>query len=374
MQDESARPPRRRPVDALFGEPIELAPKPNEAETAKNKSQTPGYLVEPPRPAPFLRPPPPEFPNDWRAIAPPEPGAPAVVPFQPVIQVSEPVPAPPSIPVAIPVAAEPPTIESIIILPPAVEKLVPPAKPVGLVPPALGPVLAPALEAPALRPDAAQQQQDMLALSQFIDQLYQNVADETSDYAALNAECQNALRAARVAIEKGDYAQAEYHAEQVKARLLRARASQQAAGSPSTQVIILWLVATGMVGILVFLMPFVVRLVPLAIPILRGAALGALGASIAALWTIARIIRQREYDPHAALEYALAPARGAVLGLVIFLLSVTGILAAPGALGSAAEPYLLMYLFALVGGIGSDAIFAGLRGLIPGVGAARAAQ
>ena len=64
--------PRRRPVDLLFGEDVELKPKLNPVENNPRAPQTSGYMVEPPRPVTSLRPPPPEFPNDWRVNEPPE--------------------------------------------------------------------------------------------------------------------------------------------------------------------------------------------------------------------------------------------------------------------------------------------------------------
>src|SRR5215210_3391050 len=70
MADESIRSPRRRPVDVLFGEEVQLKPTAPEADA---KQATPGYMVEMPRQVTSVRPPPPEFPNDWRATAPPEP-------------------------------------------------------------------------------------------------------------------------------------------------------------------------------------------------------------------------------------------------------------------------------------------------------------
>lgn len=381
MPDDSARSPRRRPVDALFGEQVELNPKSAEIDSskAKQKATTPGYQVEPPRPAPILRPPPPEFPNDWRAIAPSEPISAAAVLEESLV--AEPVPAPPAvalprIPAAIqdgetrPAAATltAPSPEAILTAPPASEAPILVTPPMMAPPTKAAPAPAPRpVEPPPYRVESTAAQ-DLLALSQFIDQLYQNVADETSDNAALNAECQSKLHGARVAIEKGDYAQAEFLAEQVKARLLRARTSADAVVASSTRLIVGWLVVAGLVGLIVFLLPFVfVRLVPLIAQLLRAVALGVLGASIASLWNLSRAIRQRDYDPQSAMSYALAPGRGLLVGVVMLLLSVSGILAAPGALGTTIEPYLLMYLFALVGGINSDAIFDALRGIVAGV-------
>src|SRR5436305_9355442 len=98
MADEPTRSPRRRPVDVLFGEEVQLKPTVPEADA---KQTTPGYMVELPRPVTSVRPPPPEFPNDWRATAPPEPAAVIELPVElikpePVAPPPKPAPEPPT--------------------------------------------------------------------------------------------------------------------------------------------------------------------------------------------------------------------------------------------------------------------------------------
>jgi hypothetical protein len=226
--------------------------------------------------------------------------------------------------------------------------------PVALAPP-------PVTTAP-VAPASLYGQTELLELSQFVDQLYQNVANETSDSAALNAECLANLNAARSGIEKGAYAQAEASAELVKARLLRARASRVAASAPTTRLLLVGLVLAAFVGVLLFVLPLALRLVPVVIPLLRGAGLGMLGGAAMALYQLIQHIARREYDTAFNSKYALSPLFGALVGAVIYLLSVLGILAAPNALGLTFEPFALMYLFALLGGVFNDVLIGGLRG------------
>lgn len=364
MADESNRSPRRRPVDMLFGEDVQLKPTAQEADT---KQATPGYMVEPPRPVTSLRPPPPEFPNDWRATAPPEPALmmdlPVEIPTQP-----DPVAPPPKplleLPVAIVEAVTftvPPddgvgqTRRITMAEMPPMPIFVPQAQPVAAPPP----VMAAAPPTPV----SPYGQTELLELSQFVDQLYQNVADETSDSAALNAECLANLNAARIAIEKGEYSKAEASAELVKARLLRARVSRIAAGAQTTRLLFGGLILAALVGAVLFIAPFFLRIVPVIIPLLRGAGLGMLGGAAMGLFQLSQHIARREYDAEFNSKYALSPVFGALLGAVMYLLSILGILAAPTALGI--PEYSLMYLFALLGGIFNDAILGGLRSLLP---------
>lgn len=355
MQDDNSRSPRRRPVDVLFGEQVELTPKPS-ADPKTPVAQTPGYMVEAPRPVTNLRPPPPEFPNAWHATTPPE----VVTAFEPppeTLPVSESISAPP-----IPVMIEPPPVEPIAeavsftvperIEPPteikaASVKETAPAAPFQTVGIPMPIVVAAAQPAPVYG------QPELVELSQFVDQLYQNVADETSDSAALNAECLEKLNVARASIERGEYAPAETAAEQVKARLLLARTSRAAASSTNTLLVLGWLVAALGVALLLFLLPFAVRLVPAVIPLLRGIAMGMLGGAVTALWGMTRHIGARTFVPDMTLKYGIAPLLGAACGAVLYLLSLLGILAAPGALGIPGEPWL-MYLFAFIAGLFSE--------------------
>ncbi len=343
MPDDNARSPRRRPVDVLFGEEVELKPKPSAANAAAPAAQTPGYMVEAPRPVTALRPPPPEFPTDWRAATPPEAVTVSEPPAENFAAVENVVPPP------TPILAKTPEPEPIAE---AVSFTVPerPAP----VEPQVAPTVEPASVAPATAaappaPPSVYGQTELLELSQFVDQLYQNVAEETSDSAALNAECLTKLNVARAAIERGAYAPAETAAEQVKARLLLARASRAAARTLQTRLVFGWLVVALAGGLILFLLPFAARLMPAIIPLLRGMAMGILGGAVAALWGLTRAIRGRTFEPNMTLQFGIAPLLGAAFGALLYVLSLLGVLAAPGALNLPGEPWL-MYAFAFGAG------------------------
>lgn len=363
MADESTRSPRRRPVDVLFGEEVQLKPNVPEADT---KQATPGYMVELPRPVTSVRPPPPEFPNDWRATAPPEPAAVVELPVE--LVKPEPVVAPPPKP-APELVTPAPIVEAVNFTPPPddgahaatrrTSMMEPPPAPVFV--PQTPVVIPPPPPAPPPAPVSPYGQTELLELSQFVDQLYQNVADETSDSAGLNAECLKNLNAARVAIEKRDYAQAEASAEAVKARLLRARVSRTAAVAQTTRLLFGGLILAALVGAMLFILPFLLRLVPVVTPLLRGIGLGMLGGAAMALYQLSQHISRREYDSAFNSKYALSPLFGALIGAVFYLLSLLGIIAAPNALGITVEPYSLMYLFALLGGVFNDVLIGALR-------------
>lgn len=365
MADDTQRSPRRRPVDVLFGEEVVLKPTAPEADAKQATSG--GYMVEPPRPVTSVRPPPPEFPNDWRVNAPPEP---AMVMELPVEIVSEPDPiAPPPKPTLV----EPPVTE---IIAEAVTFTTPPREMVAArrtqivdqVPPPIfiqaapAAVAQPVVVAPSA-PAPMYGQTELLELSQFVDQLYQNVADETSDSAALNSYCLANLNLARTSIEKGEYAKAEAAAELVKARLLRARSSRAAAAAQVTKFLYAGLIVAMLVGAVLFAVPFFTKLVPVIKPLISAAGLGMLGGAAMALFQLNRNIARREYDAAFTSKYALSPLFGALIGAVMYLLSLLGILAAPNALGLTFEPFALMYLFALLGGLFNDVLVDGLRGL-----------
>lgn len=353
MPDNNSNSPRRRPVDVLFGEEVELKPKPTAAQDKAPIAQAPGYMVEAPRPITSVRPPPPEFPTEWQMTMPPEvisaPAAPIESPavtdtitLPPPVMIEPPAvePIPEAVTFTVLERAELPIEPSPLVIAEAAPNTLPPPPP-AYVPPA-----------PAA-PVALYGQTELVELSQFVDQLYQNVADETSDSAALNAECLAKLHAARAAIEKGEYAQAETYAEQVKARLLRARTSRAASAQRNTRLVFAWLVAALLLGVILLMIPFVFRIVPAVIPLLRGVGMGMLGGAIAALWQLTRQISARAFEPGMLSKFALSPLLGAGIGIVLYPLSILGIMAAPGALGIPGEPWL-MYLFALVGGLFND--------------------
>lgn len=366
MADDTQRSPRRRPVDVLFGEQVQLTPTAPEVDA---KPTSPGgYMVEAPRPVTSVRPPPPEFPNDWRVNAPPEPAAIMEFPIEIPVE-ADPI-APPPKPVLVPPPVTEIIAEAVTFTPPPQDTSAAKSSPTQIVEAVPQPVFlqAAAAVAPQAQPAAPAPmygQTELLELSQFVDQLYQNVADETSDSAALNAECLANLNLARAAIEKGDYSKAEAAAEQVKSRLLRARTSRAGAAAQTTKLLYAGLVVAAFVGIVLFALPFFLRIVPFVVPLLRGAGLGMLGGAAMALFQLNRQIARREYDAAFNAKYALSPLFGALVGAVMYLLSLLGILAAPNALGLAFEPFALMYLFALLGGLFNDALIDGLRGLLP---------
>jgi hypothetical protein len=117
-------------------------------------------------------------------------------------------------------------------------------------------------------------------------------------------------------------------------------------------------------GVVLFALPFALRIVPVVIPLLRGVGLGMLGGAAAALFQVAQHISRRDFDASFVSKYALFPIMGAFFGAVLYLLSVLRIIAAPSALGIEAEPFLLMYLFALLAGLFNDAIWSALRGVV----------
>lgn len=357
MSNDNSQSPRRRPVDVLFGEEIELKSKSAVTDAQAPSAQPPGYMVEAPRPVIPLRPPPPEFPNDWRATTPPE-----VVTIFETLTLSAPTSenvAPPPIPLM----TEPPQAQAIaeavtFTVSERVEATeAPSASTTEAAPlvPLSAPTVATANPAAAISPAPFYGQTELLELSQFVDQLYQNVAAEASDSASLNAECLAKLNTARAAIEQNEYATAETAAEWVKARLLLARASRAAARATNTRLTLVWLIVALSGGIVLFLLPFIARLAPAIIPLLRGMGMGITGAAVAALLQLTRQINARALESDMSLRFGIAPFVGAVCGAVLYLLSLLGIFAAPGALGIPGEPWL-MYLGAFFASLFSASV------------------
>jgi len=357
MSNDNSQSPRRRPVDVLFGEEIELKSKSAVTDAQAPLAQPPGYMVEAPRPVIPLRPPPPEFPNDWRATTPPE----VVTIFETLTlsaPTSENVAPPPT-----PLMTEPPQAQVIaeavtFTVSERVEATeAPSASTTEAAPfvPLSAPTVATANPAAAISPAPFYGQTELLELSQFVDQLYQNVAAEASDSASLNAECLAKLNTARAAIEQNEYATAETAAEWVKARLLLARASRAAARATNTRLTLVWLIVALSGGIVLFLLPFIARLAPAIIPLLRGMGMGITGAAVAALLQLTRQINARALESDMSLRFGIAPFVGAVCGAVLYLLSLLGIFAAPGALGIPGEPWL-MYLGAFFASLFSASV------------------
>lgn len=376
MPEEKQRTPRRRPIDVLFGEDVELKPKRAAPESDAPTQQTPGYMVEAARPVTNLTPPPPEMPNEWRVSAPPQPVKVEETP-SPTLQPAETIAPPPKPPTSEPPPAPAPA-EAVTFTAPPIDTSPRPKQelivnPVNTAralsdtaatpaPPADTGAAAPAASAPTIIAAPLYRQSELLELSQFIDQLYQNVSDETTDSKMLSAECLARLNLARAALERGEYSTAETAAERVKARLLLARASRTAASSPTTLLLFAWLIVWGLLGAILLALPFAIHIVPVILPLLRAAGFGMVGGAVAVLWQAPQQIAKREFEAALASKYLLSPILGTLLGATMYLLSLLGILAAPNALGITGEPFLLMYFFAFVAGLFNDSIFGLLRG------------
>jgi hypothetical protein len=101
---------------------------------------------------------------------------------------------------------------------------------------------------------------------------------------------------------------------------------------------------------------------------LRAVALGALGGIMLSTWKLVRYLHNREYDPAYNASHWASPLKGALIAVVIFFLSASGIFAPPGALGIARVfgalngANLLMYSVALLAGIMQNYIIEFLRG------------
>ncbi len=352
--------PKRRPVDLLFGEADDVALAPNatlsprtstpEGREARDRSElrpTPSYMVEPPRPPTILRPPPPQLPADWRLSSPVEP--PAFVPGSVVVKNAS-------------GDARPQAAFSQTPGRAATSRLVNRIRPT-----------APSRaewHADLLSPSAssAPVSDEYERLASLIDTLYEQVSEEVSDSPKVSEYCLSLLRDARSALKREEYEQAEYKTEQVKDRVLRARASAEAERSSSLKLIWGWEIILGLGAVVAILLPFYLALAPSLVPLLRAVALGALGGIMLSMWNLTRLLHNREYDPaHSAAHWA-SPLKGASIAVVIFFLSVLGIFAAPGALGvsrlfgSLSGVNLLMYVIALLAGITQNYIFDFWRG------------
>jgi hypothetical protein len=214
---------------------------------------------------------------------------------------------------------------------------------------------------------------DYRELAAFIDLLYQQVSEEASDSPRVSEQCLALLHTAREMLEKNDYVGAEYKAEQVKARLLRARASTVAAGSFGIKALWAWYALIGLVSVVTIVLPFFLHLVPGIVPLIRAVALGTLGGVMGGLWNLTSYLHSRDYDPAYTPDYWASPIKGALVGGVIFLLSALGVIAAPGALGTGTflgalhSTHFLMYFLALLSGIAQDYIFEFVRGVLAAI-------
>jgi hypothetical protein len=348
---------KRRPVDLLFGETGEStfssARSPSartsilEQREARERGEaipTPSYMIEPPRPPTILRPPPPEFPPDWRLGS---PGQPVGLEHAPEIVKGAGTGAKPQ----------------------AALRLTPARAASARLAMRIKPTRAQwRAEAPSAAANRSPVSDECESLASLIDTLYLQVSEEASDSPRLSEYCLSLLRDARSLLKREDYAQAEYKAQQVKDRMLRARASAEAARSSALKLIWTWEIVVGLGAVVVTLLPFYITLVAGVVPLLRAVALGALGGIMVSLWNLTQYLHNREYDPAYNPDYWASPLKGALIGGVIYFLSVLGLVAAPGALGvsrlfgSLSGANLLMYFIALLAGIAQDHVFDFVRG------------
>ncbi|HZQ10113.1 MAG TPA: hypothetical protein VFD70_26285 [Anaerolineae bacterium] len=376
MPDEKTRASRRRPIDVVIGQDIELQSNPIESEPDPRAQSPSGFMVEPPRPAPSVQAPPPRFPNDLRASAPPQP---VTISDQSIASQLDAIAEPPK-----PATADSPILEkaeAVTFTPPKRQRFASSnqsdlraervaetrsdssATTDAIADSNLVSPLTVAASATVRAPVLLYEQAELLELSQFVDKLYQNVAEEASDSPSLSAECLTNLNLARAAIEKGEYSRAESAAEQVKMRLLQARTSRAAASSTTMRLLFGWLLMWTLFGMGLFFLPLLIRVFPVIVPLLRGSSLGIVGGAMTALYQVPQHILKRDYDAACTVKYALSPILGGLLGAALYILSLLGVLAAPTALGITAEPFLLMYLFAFVAGLLNDVILGALRGI-----------
>jgi hypothetical protein len=210
-------------------------------------------------------------------------------------------------------------------------------------------------------------------LAPFIDALYEQATEEAIDSPTVSAQCLALLHAARAAFEQRDYALAEFKAEEAKARLLRARASNEASASFSVKLIWLWNILAGALAVGITLLPFYVRLTPAVVPLLRAISLATLGGVMVALWNLTHYISNREYDTAYNSDYFASPIKGALVGGLMFVfLSALGFVSpprVPGAptFGTLNGANLPLYFLALLAGIAQDYIFVFVRGVLAAI-------
>lgn len=281
-------PSKPRPVDALFGD--------------ENAPALPSYIVEPAQPVTTVAPPPPD---------PPPPSAPVV----------------------------PPAAAATTAPPPVFEPDVPTPEPIFV-------------------PHQPRALDDRFApLAERIERLYGEVKMDLRDSQAATDFCFGLLMQARQAVETRDYARAEFCIQSVDAKLKRSQRSMKAARGLGVVFLWLWELLALAVGGGLLALTYVVNLTLFGLPIapelivlLRAAGCGVIGGVLGALYNLPWFIQFREYDPAYAMNYFARPFVGALLGLVLFLVSQAGILAGNLVVGDVKIGPIFLYVFAILAG------------------------
>ena len=326
MADQPSK-PRRRPIDALFGD--------------DQVSALPNYSVEPPQPVTTITPPPP---------------APAPIP-SPVIEREPPPPAAPA-PAAAPERNLPPYFSEPMPMP---ESSTPPPEPLPMQPPESAPI------------ELSEADQYFGYLPETIRQLYEQVHTQLSDSRTVGDYCMRILLQAREAYLQKDYASAEFYVEAVEAKLKRSARSRQISRSP--QMWLLWIWELGMLaaGALLIAITFIPGLTLFGLPVapelltlMRAAGWGAIGGVIGALYNLPWFLQYREYDPAYTMNYFMRPLLGFLIGAILFLISQAGIIAGnafipalPGTNGPTEIPVgpIFLAIFAVLAGFKQEYVF-----------------
>ncbi len=306
-------PPRPRPLDVLFGE--------------STITQTPTYVVEPPRPASVVSPP---------ISAAPEGGA---IP-QGRFAVRE---------SSLQPALEPPASQSVA-----------------------RPSVSPSVMS------SKDNQQFAAYLSNAIRQLYDDVATQLSDSPTVAEFCLGLLMQAREAYQNGDYALAEFYVESVVAKMKRSAKSIKASSSPVIWLLWLWQLLMLAVGGALIGMTYIQNLTWFGLPVaadvivlMRAVGWGCIGGVIGAIYHMPWFVQFREYDPAYNMNYFARPLQGLFIGAVLFLISqafLDGKLAAlRGDSGEAPAGPVLLYVVAAFSGFGQQYVWEFFDGILKAI-------
>jgi hypothetical protein len=173
-----------------------------------------------------------------------------------------------------------------------------------------------------------------------IERLYDDIKMDLPDSPALAAVCMEMLRDAREAYLRRDYANAEFLAQSVDARLKRSVKSLRAARSPMVLGLWAWelvmLIAFGALLAITYVANLTLFGLPVAgelIVLFRALAWGGVGGVLGAMYNLPWFIQYRDYDPAFNVNYIVRPLFGSLIGAVMFLLaqafSFAGVVASP---------------------------------------------
>lgn len=195
------------------------------------------------------------------------------------------------------------------------------------------------------------------SLAERVERLYGEVKMDLHESPTATEYCFDLLRQARQAVEARDYARAEYCIQSVDAKLKRSQRSMKSARGLG--IILLWaweLLALG-VGSALIALTYVVNLTLFGLPVapdllivLRAIGWGLLGGVLGALYNLPRAVQAREYDSAYAMNYFARPFIGALLGVILFLLSQAGIVAGNLVIGDVKIGPIFLYVFAILAG------------------------